>query len=137
MFIYMNTSVSQLIASVRTNTHIYIKRPSGSKAHSFRHDEVTDRERERERKGTRMFGEYPNHPRKISKVSGKTFKFYVTKQDFTHTDTRTRHIIRREFIQFFALHKEPNDDDYSDDFGNDTRCILCVCAQQYTALWPR
>lgn len=80
-----------------------------------------------------MFGEYTNHPRKISKVRGKTFKFYVTKQDFTHA-------IRREFIQFFALHKELDDDDYNDnDFGNDTQCILCVCvyvcAHQYTALW--
>lgn len=44
------------------------------------------------KKGTRMFGEYTNHPRKISKVRGKTFKFYVTKQDFTHATPSERGI---------------------------------------------
>lgn len=45
---------------------------------------------------------------RYQKVRGKTFKFYVTKQDFTHA------IRHREFKPFFALHKELDDDDVDD-----------------------
>lgn len=86
MFMYMNTSVSQLIASVRVHTYLHKTSKQQQPQHiAFGMAKwLTEWE---SKKGTRMFGEYPNHPRKISNVSGKTFKFYVTKQDFAHKHT--------------------------------------------------